>query len=96
MPHWVEVKLAKPARVNRVIVRFADPMDYATSFEIQVKAGSAYQKVGGVNDNRDTRSFNAEFAPVETDTVKLLIRRAANSQSPNAVQVSELEVYGAN
>ena len=53
-------------------------------------------KVGGSGDNRDTRSFNAEIAPpVSTDTVRLLIHWGANSQRPNAAQISELEVYGA-
>lgn len=95
MPHWVEVKLAKAAPVNRVIVRFADPMGYATRFEIQAKVGAAYQKVGGIGDNRDTRCFKAEFAPVVTDTVRLFIQGGANSQCRNAAQISELEVYAA-
>jgi len=94
MPHWVEVKLAKPAPVGSVIVRFADPMDYATSFDIQAKVGGTYKKVGGSGDSRDTRSVSAEFAPVTTDTIRFMVYRGANSQSRNAVQISELEVYG--
>lgn len=95
MPHWVEVKFAKPAAVGRVIVRFADPMDYATSYDIQAKVNGAFKKVGGSGDNRDTHSVSAEFAPVVTDTVRLTVHRGANSQRSNAVQISELEVYAA-
>ena len=98
MPHWVEVKLAKPASINRVIVRFADPMDYPTRFDLEVKVNGAYQKIGGSSPKegyRDTHCFKADFAPVTTDTVRLKIHGASDSQSRNAVQISELEVYGA-
>ena len=95
MPHWVEVKLAAPADVGRVIVRFADPVGYATRFEIQAKVGNAYQRIDGSKDNRDTRCFKAEFAPIKTDAIRLMIQSGANSQCRNAAQISELEVYGA-
>ena len=95
LPHWIEVKLAKPARVNRVVVRFADPRGYATKFDLQAKVGDAYQRVGGSEENRNARSFKAEFAPVATDTIRLVIRASANPEFPTAAQVSELEVYGA-
>ena len=96
MPHWIEVKLAKPARVNRVILRFADPKGYATQFDILAKVGDTYQRVGGSEANQEPRSFRATFDPVTTDTVKLVIRASANPQYPTAAQLSEFEVYGAD
>ena len=90
--------MAKPASINRVIVRFADPMDYPTRFDLEVKVNGTYQKIGGSSPKegyRDTHCFKTDFAPVTTDTVRLKIHGASDSQSRNAVQISELEVYGA-
>ena len=93
MPHWAEVKLAKPAKVGRVIARFADPAGYATAFDIQVKSGSDYKTVFSTDANRESQAVNVTFAPVETDTVRFVFRKNANSVYPNAAQLSELEVY---
>ena len=93
MPHWAEVKLAKPAKVSRVIARFADPSGYATAFDIQVKSGSDYKTVFSNDANRESQTVNVTFAPVETDTVRFVFRKNANPAYPNAAQLSELEVY---
>jgi len=93
MPHWAEVKLAKPAKVSRVIARFADPSGYATAFDIQVKTGSDYKTVFATESNRESQAVNVTFAPVETDTVRFVFRKNANPVYPNAAQLSELEVY---
>jgi len=93
MPHWAEVKLAKPAAVRRVIVHFADPGGYATAFDIQVKKGDAYVTVHTTDKNRDGKSVNITFDPVQTDTVRFVFRANANPAYPHAAQLSELEVY---
>jgi HEAT repeat protein len=93
MPHWAEVKLAKPVKVSRVIARFADPSGYATAFDIQVKTGSDYKTVFTTESNRESQAANTTFAPVETDTVRFVFRKNANPAYPNAAQLSELEVY---
>lgn len=93
MPHWAEVKLAKPARVGRVIARFADPAGYATAYDIQVKSGNAYKTVSSTDSNRESQTVNVTFAPVETDTVRFVFRKNANPAYPNAAQLSELEAY---
>lgn len=93
MPHWAEVKLAKPARVGRVIARFADPAGYATAYDIQVKSGNAYKTVSSTDSNRESQAVNVTFAPVETDTVRFVFRKNANPAYPNAAQLSELEAY---
>jgi len=93
MPHWAEVKLAKTAKVSRVIARFADPSGYATAFDIQVKTGAGYKTVFTTESNRESQAINVTFAPVETDTVRFVFRKNANPAYPNAAQLGELEVY---
>jgi len=93
MPHWAEVKLAKPAKIGRVIARFADPGGYATAFDIQVKQGDTYKTVFSKEDNRSAKPANVTFAPVEADTVRFVFRKNANAAYPNAAQLSEIEVY---
>ncbi|HNX34323.1 MAG TPA: HEAT repeat domain-containing protein [Kiritimatiellia bacterium] len=93
MPHWAEVKLAKPAKVGRVIARFADPGGYATAFDVQVKQGDAYKTVFTTDKNGTAQAANVTFAPVETDTVRFVFRANANPAYPNAAQLGELEVY---
>ncbi|MBP8800705.1 MAG: VCBS repeat-containing protein [Kiritimatiellae bacterium] len=93
MPHWAEIKLAKPAAVRRVIAHFADPNGYATAFEIQVKKGDAYTTVYKTDKNRDGKSVNVTFDPVQTDIVRFVFSANANPAYPNAAQLSELEVY---
>ena len=93
LPHWAEVKLAKPASVRRVIARFADPSGYAAQFDIQVKAGAEYKTVFTADANSEPQAVNVTFDPVETDTVRFVFRKNANPAYPNAAQLSELEVY---
>jgi hypothetical protein len=93
MPHWAEIKLAKTAKVGRVIARFADPSGYAAAFDIQVKQGDAFKTVYSKADNRSAQAANITFAPVETDTLRFVIRKNANATYPNAAQLSELEIY---
>lgn len=93
MPHWAEVKLAKPAKVGRVIARFADPGGYATAFDVQVKQGGDYKTVFTTDKNGTAQAANVTFAPVETDTVRVVFRKNASAAYPNAAQLSELEVY---
>jgi HEAT repeat protein len=93
LPHWAEVTFAKPAKVGRVIARFADPAGYAAQFDIQVKKGAEYKTVFKTDSNREAQAVNITFAPVETDTVRFVFRKNANPAYPNAAQLGELEVY---
>jgi len=93
-PHWIEVKLPRPQTVGRMIIRFADPKGYPTSFEAQAKlADGRTQTLFTVNDNKNNRAYRATFDPVKTDTVRLVIHSSANTAYPNAAQISELELY---
>lgn len=93
MPHWAEVKLAHPAKVGRVIARFADPAGFASAFEIQVKQGAAFKTVYATEANGSAQPANVTFSPVETDTVRFVFKKNANPAYPNAAQLGELEVY---
>jgi hypothetical protein len=92
-PHWAEIKLAKPAKVSRVIARFADPGSYASAFDIQVKSGDAYKTVFSTDSNRTAHAANITIAPIETDAVRFVFRKNSNTVYPNAAQLSEIEVY---
>ncbi len=93
MPHWAEIKLAKPATVRRVIARFADPGGFATAFDIQVKKGAEYKTVFTTDANRESQAVNVTFDAAETDTVRFVFRKNANPTYPTAAQLGELEVY---
>ncbi len=94
-PHWVQVKLARPAKIGRVVIRFADPAGYPTSFQGLVLPSGAteFQELFSVTDNQERRAYRAKVAPVVTDTFKLVIRSSANPAHPNAAQISEIELY---
>jgi hypothetical protein len=97
-PHWIEVKLPKAARIGRVVIRFADPLGYPTSFQgLLTPAGETQPKVAfDVTDNQDTRLYRATLAqPVLSDTFRLVLRGSASKAYANAAQISEIELYPA-
>ena len=95
-PHWVQVKLAKPAAIGSVVIRFADPQGHPTSFKGVAMVNGKEKTLFDVKDYSNWRSYNARFAPVISDTFKLIIRSSANPSYPNAAQVSEIEIYPAS
>jgi ADP-ribosylglycohydrolase len=94
-PHWLQVKLPRPARIGRVVIRFADPSGYPTSFQGLVLPVGATELVEtfNVTENQERRVYRAKFAPVVTDTFRLVIRSSANPAYLNAAQISEIELY---
>jgi ADP-ribosylglycohydrolase len=94
-PHWIQVKLAKPAEVGRVVIRFADPKGYPVRFQCLAipEGGSELKEVARCVDNKDSRVFRAQFTPIVTDTFRLVIEKSANPAYPNAAQISEIELY---
>jgi hypothetical protein len=93
MPHWAEVKLPKPQKVSRVLIRFADPNGYAVSYQVQVKQGDKYVTIKESDNNAVSGVLNLTFDSVETDTVRFVFRKDANPAYPTAAQLGELEVY---
>ncbi len=92
-PHWIQVKLAKPERIGRIVIRFADPGGYPTSFQGVATVDGAERVLFDQKANTDTRKFEARFAPIVTQTFRLVIRQSANPVYPNAAQISEIEIY---
>ena len=94
-PHWIEVKLAKPAEIGSVVIRFADPAGYPVSFQCLAipQGGSELKEVLRCADNKESRIFRAGFPPVVTDTFRVVIEKSANPKFPNAAQISEIELY---
>ena len=92
-PHWVEVHLARPAKISTVVIHFADPADYPISFEGMVRVNGQEQQVINVTDNQEPQVYRAKIEPVTTDDFWLTVRASANPAFPNAAQISEIELY---
>jgi len=92
-PHWVEVHLARPAKIGTVVIHFADPAGYPVSFAGTVRVKGEERPVFDVTDNRETRVYRVKIKPLTTDTFRLTIRASANPAYPNAEQLSEIELY---
>lgn len=97
MPHWIEVKLPQPARIGRIVLRFADPRGHPTSFQ-----GLIYPPGDGeptiVFDETaygDNRIYRRPIDGVLGERFRLVIRESANPAYPNAAQLSEIEIYAA-
>jgi ADP-ribosylglycohydrolase len=96
-PHWVEVRLPKPERIGRVVIRFADPDGRPVDFHALVRpvGASEWKEVFRSTNNQDLRSYRTRISPVLTDTFRLVIDKSVNPVSQNAAQISEIELYGA-
>jgi len=92
-PHWVEVHLAKPAKISTVVIHFADPVGYPLSFEGLVRVNGQERQVINVTDNKESQVYRAKIKSVPADAFRLTIRASANPAYPNAAQISEIELY---
>jgi hypothetical protein len=92
-PHWVQVTLPKPSALGRVVIDFADPDGWPTSFQGIVKVDGKDKVVFDVTDYADNRKYTADLGGVVSDTFRFVIRASANPQWPNAAQISEIELY---
>jgi hypothetical protein len=101
-PHWIEVKLPKPEKISRVVIRFADPSGFPVSFQGLVHAQGTNQVVFDETANENWRDYHVDIKPVVTDTFRFVIRASANTPAsspaamgvnPNGAQISEIELY---
>jgi hypothetical protein len=92
-PHWIQVKLPEPAMIGRVVIRFADPMGYPTSFQGTVWIKGREHVLFDVKHYDNCRYYSLQVKPVELDTFRFTIRSSANPAYPNAAQISEIELY---
>lgn len=92
-PHWVQIKLARPAQIGTVVINFADPDGAAVEFRCLVSVDGVEREVLHVTDNQERRVYRAQITPVLTDTFRLIIESSANPKYPNAAQVSEIQLF---
>jgi DUF1680 family protein len=92
-PHWIEVHLARPSQVSKVVVHFADPEGYPVSFEGDVKVNGLERQVINVTNNQETQVYRTTIPPVTIDSFRLTVFGSANPAYPNAAQISEIELY---
>ena len=92
-PHWVEVQLARPAKISTVVIHFADPAGYPVSFAGTVRVSGQERQVINVTDNHESEVYRAKIKPVTTDSFRLTIRASGNAAYPNAAQISEIELH---
>jgi DUF1680 family protein len=92
-PHWVEVHLAKPAKISTAVIHFADPAGIPVRFEGSVRVNGQERQIFNVTENHESKIFRAKIKPVTTDSFRLTIRASANPAFANAAQVSEIELY---
>lgn len=92
-PHWVQVKLAKPARIGWVILHFADSVGAAIEFRgLVLQEGGAWREVFHVKNHNDPKGWRGQVKPVTTDKFKVEILSSHNPVSANAAQLSEIEL----
>jgi len=97
-PHWVWVRLARPATIHRVVLWRSDigsPVDFCV--QTAKARGTALITLAtrrGLAFSAEHPSESLEFEPVVTDNLRLLITRSSNPDFPNYCQASELQVFG--
>jgi DUF1680 family protein len=92
-PHWIEVKLPKPEKLGRVVIRFADPAGHPVSFQGLARIGGRERVLFDETEYGGWRRYEAKLPGITTDTFRLVIRASANPAFLNAAQVSEIELY---
>lgn len=102
-PHWIEVRLPKPERIDRVEIHFVkDPHAYPLSFQGLIGTGKADTVLFDRSDYPDWKGFEFSFPAVTADTFRLVIRESANLPWPqwsnhvSAAQISEIALYKAD
>jgi hypothetical protein len=92
-PHWIEVHLARPAKISKVVIHFADPAGYPVRFTGTAQINGQDQTVINVTNNQEPQVYRAKMKPVLMDSFRLTIRASANPAFVNAAQISEIELY---
>ncbi len=92
-PHWVEVHLARPSKISRVVIHFADPGDHPIDFVGSVRSNGGTREIFKVAGNQAPDIYRAEIAPVTAESFRLTINASADKTRPNAAQISEIELY---
>jgi len=92
-PHWAQVKLPRPQKISSVVLYFADPAGYPTSFQGIATVDGREKVIFDVSNNKESRVYRAQIPGVRTDTVRVVIRASRSTVYPNAAQLSEIAIY---
>ena len=92
-PHWIQVTLPHPAKIGRIVIRFADPAGHPTRFEGILRSQGKDRVVFNVKDYAGWHNYETRIRPMTADRFRLIIFASANPAYPNAAQVSEIEMY---
>ncbi len=93
--HWIEVYLPKAETVDRVVIHFADPAVHPVWFEgfVMPEGADKWEEVFGIVGYKDPHSFEGVIQPQPVTGFRLLIYESASDTTPNATQVSEIELF---
>ncbi len=84
-PDWLEIKLSKPAPLNRIVIHTSSLQDFA----IQAFVHGEWKEVANVIGNK-AGLVERTFKPVESNRVRLFVSR---TRGP-LCKVSDVELYG--
>ncbi len=92
--HWIEVYLPKAEVVDRVLIHFADPAVHPVWFEgfVMPEGADKWEEVFGIVGYKDPHSFEGVIQPQPVTGFRMLIYESASDTTPNATQVSEIEL----
>lgn len=92
--HWIEVYLPKAEVVDRVVIHFADPAVHPVWFEgfVMPEGSDKWEEVFGIVGYKDPHSFEGTIQPQPVTAFRMLIYESASETTPNASQVSEIEL----
>ena len=92
-PQWLALSLAGGPRVVRSVAVFGERVDNdgIIDADIQVRTGGEFRTVASVRDTKSP-SWRAEFEPLATDQVRLVVLRSGGPT--DHTDVWEVEVYG--
>ena len=95
--HWIEVYLTKAETVGSVRIHFADPAVHPVWFEgfVMPEGSDKWEEVFGIVGYKDTRSFEGTIQAQPVTGFRMLIYESASETTPNATQVSEIELLPA-
>jgi len=96
-PHWVQVTLAGPRPISRVVVYWAveDGNVYTSRrFDVQLLVDDAWQTVAEVEEAEATAFSTVQFEPQQATAVRMLQPSGGGpAQRPNLMWVGEVEAY---
>jgi len=98
-PHWVWIQFPGLARIDSVVIHFADPIDHPVDFVGEYVAPGEKRTitlftVEGLRLKDNENTHERTFEPIVTNNFRLRVNRSSYEEHPNYAQISEIEVFG--